>query len=982
VNKTNNPMAQNRAKPPGVSGTKVRDALKASGFLVMAMILTVMATLYTSRNQEGELQREFASVCNEIRVKITTRLHAHAQLLRSSSAFFAGSVNITRSEWRDFNVREKIGKNLPGIQGVGFALIIPKNRLQQHIESVRAEGFADYAVKPAGDREVYSSVVYLEPFSGRNLRAFGYDMLTEPIRKKSMERACDSDLVTLSGKVILVQETDRDVQAGALMYVPVYGKGKPSNSVEERRRAILGWVYIPYRMHDLMQGILGRWDLSHAGRIHLRVYDDSISSRSQLFDSQKDDTLTSSASFLRDVSMPVTFNGTRWLLHFTQPVAHRFFNQSIVAIVFIGGNIISLLFFFLAFSYFTTHSRAVRIAGRLTAELKESEERFKMMFEHHHSVMLLLEPGTGRIVNANMAAVAFYGYSPGKLCEMSVKQLTALKPDRQEPGPGDTAGLNQSLIFDRHTLAGGETRDVEMHISQVSFPGMTSLFAIIHDITERGRLENALKISEIQLRSILDNSYDAVGVHIQGIWAWCNPAALRLFRVSSQDELIGKPIIGVITPAERERIRKFAQSRTHDDLASEAYVTRGLRSDGTEFDMDVSLTTFMLNNIRHTLVILRDVTARQQDEKALRESEERYRMLFENTGTSIVIIEEDSTISLANGEFARLTGYSREEIEGVKKWDDFVHPEDVGRMRDYQILRRVAPDPVVNSYELRYHTKPGKLCYALMNIQMVPGTRQSMASLIDITPRKRAEAEILVKNEELVQLNMEKDKFFSIVAHDLRSPFNSLLGFSRMLVEDLPGMDRENIQKVAISMSNSANRLYNMLENLLEWSRMRRGMTHYNPEPVVVWRQVEQCLELVRETAGKKMVSIFVNVPADLVILADLHMFSSLIHNLVFNAIKFTPRGGRIDLSARPVAGDMIEFAVKDTGIGMDKPMMENLFALDSKSNRAGTDGEPSSGLGLILCRDFVEKHNGVLWVNSMPGTGSTFYFTIPRSRG
>ncbi len=971
-------MTQNRVKPPVVSGTKTRDGLKAGVFLIIGLVLTLLATIYTSRDQEAGLKREFESVCNEIRVKITTRLHAHAQLLRSSAAFFAGSVNITRIEWRDFNIREKIGKNLPGIQGVGFAVIIPKNRLQQHIASVRAEGFPGYTVKPAGERDFYSSIIYLEPFSGRNLRAFGYDMLTEPIRKKAMERACDSDLVILSGKATLVQETDQDVQAGALMYVPVYGKDQTTNTVEQRRMAILGWVYIPCRMHDLMQGILRRWDLSHTARIHLRVYDDSISARSLLFDSQHHDSLPGSPSLWRNVTIPVVFNGTKWILHFTQPVAQRFFNQTIVAIVFIGGSMISLLFFFLAFSYFSTHSRAIRIAGRLTAELKESEERFKMMFEHHHSVMLLLEPDTGRIVNANMAAVVFYGYSLGELCEMPVGQLTAIPQGQDGTDQNDAAALHQTLVVTRHRLASGQVRDVEMHTSRVTFPGMTSLFAIIHDITERVRLEEALKISEIQLRSILDNSYDAIGVHIQGNWAWCNPAAVRLFRVLSQDELIGKPIIHVITSDEQERIRDYAKSRTGDGLAPEAYVTRGLRSDGTEFDMDVSLSTFLLNDIRHTLVILRDVTASVRAEKALRESEERYRMLFESTGTAIVIIEEDSTISLANEEFGRLTGYTRAEIERIKKWSEFVHPEDVERMQEYHRLRREVPGSVINPYEFRYFMKTGRLCNALMNVQMVPGSRQSMASLIDITSRKRAEAEILVKNEELIMLNLEKDKFFSIVAHDLRNPFHSLLGFTQMLVENLPSMEPENIRKIAVSMSNSTKRLYNLLENLLEWSQVRRGLIRYNPEQVMVQQQVEQCLDMVSETAGRKMIGIFVDVPEYLMMVVDLHMFASLIHNLVFNAIKFTPQGGRIDISARPATGDMIEFAVKDTGIGMDVDMIANLFALDSNANRAGTDGEPSSGLGLILCRDYVEKHNGALWVNSNQGMGSTFCFTLP----
>jgi len=142
---------------------------------------------------------------------------------------FAASDTVTQEEWRKFIKNVKINRNLPGIQGVGYSLIIPKNQLKQHIQSFRENGSPDYDIMPVGDREIYTSIIYLEPFSGRNLRAIGYDMFSEPIRRKAMEISRDSDYAILSGKVILVQETNEYVQAGVLMYVPVYRNGMQTN---------------------------------------------------------------------------------------------------------------------------------------------------------------------------------------------------------------------------------------------------------------------------------------------------------------------------------------------------------------------------------------------------------------------------------------------------------------------------------------------------------------------------------------------------------------------------------------------------------------------------------------------------------------------------------------------------------------------------------------------------------------------------------
>jgi signal transduction histidine kinase/ActR/RegA family two-component response regulator len=252
----------------------------------------------------------------------------------------------------------------------------------------------------------------------------------------------------------------------------------------------------------------------------------------------------------------------------------------------------------------------------------------------------------------------------------------------------------------------------------------------------------------------------------------------------------------------------------------------------------------------------------------------------------------------------------------------------------------------------------------------------------NITVRKKAEEEINQKNEELRILNAEKDKFFSIIAHDLRSPFNTFLGFTRLLVEELPSLTLEEIQKVALHMKNSANRLYSLLENLLEWSQMKRGMLSCQPESFNFMNETLLILESVRDTAKNKMIAIGLDFPEDLIVVADKNMFESLMRNLLFNAIKFTPKDGSVSIAANPISGTFVEISISDTGIGMNKELLDRLFTLGQDIYRKGTDEEPSSGLGLIICKDFVEKHGGKIWVESEEGKGSKFYFTIPQGSG
>lgn len=240
--------------------------------------------------------------------------------------------------------------------------------------------------------------------------------------------------------------------------------------------------------------------------------------------------------------------------------------------------------------------------------------------------------------------------------------------------------------------------------------------------------------------------------------------------------------------------------------------------------------------------------------------------------------------------------------------------------------------------------------------------------------------EIIIQDQvnELKLINAQKDKFFSIIAHDLRSPFNSFLGMTELLEKQQDVMTREEIKTIACDMRNSATRIYNLLSNLLEWSRLQRGLVKPVIQNFLLNDVVQQSVEALEDSAYNKEIQIRNCIPDDLEINADPYMLQIIVQNLLSNAIKFTPLNGKIELNAQLKNKRDVEISITDSGVGMGTEMIANLFRVDVKTNRQGTDGEPSTGLGLILCKEFIEQHGGNLKVKSKPGVGSAFRFTIP----
>ncbi len=387
-------------------------------------------------------------------------------------------------------------------------------------------------------------------------------------------------------------------------------------------------------------------------------------------------------------------------------------------------------------------------------------------------------------------------------------------------------------------------------------------------------------------------------------------------------------------------------------------------------------------NEEHCLVTMVDITETKVAQKELEKSREQFNMLMNFLPVIVFIKDHESRVIFVNTFMDKALGASK----WIGKTPSEVFPwQDASRILNDDQLTLQSGYRIV---EESFINLDGKEHYYETQKFIIPQSGQEPllgGVSIDITKRKEFEQiqnelarEIAVKNNELVKLNAEKDKFFSIIAHDLRTPFNTLLGFTNLLVENLPSLTLDEIVPIAATMRRSAENLYTLLQNLLEWSKMQGGLIVYNAESVQLSNMIAPILDSVRHAADKKMLRISSDFPANIRVVADEHMFASLMRNLIVNAIKFTPKGGHILISAKLSGEDFVEIAIQDSGIGMNQEILENLFNIEINTNRRGTEDEPSTGLGLILCKDYVEKQGGKIYVESEEGKGSTFRFTIP----
>jgi len=390
--------------------------------------------------------------------------------------------------------------------------------------------------------------------------------------------------------------------------------------------------------------------------------------------------------------------------------------------------------------------------------------------------------------------------------------------------------------------------------------------------------------------------------------------------------------------------------------SSDEEITEKTLQNGVQDHIDKNnLTTAVLTNaikyaIERTCIL-----------KKLESERQRFQVLIEEHSDGVIVVNHEGIVKYLNKACENLLSRSSEELLNQA----FGFPISTGENTEISLIQ-----------------KGGNIIIVEMRVTEIFWSEEQcyLAALRDITLRKKIERENIEYSEDLEKANFNKDKFFSIIAHDLRSPFQGLLTLTAMMADVKENFTISELTSFSKSLNESANNLYQLLGNLLEWAMMQKGSMEFTQCEINFSEIVKQNIRLMKEKAAQKGIIFKNEVPEFQTVFADEKMTETILRNLISNAVKFTKEDGIITLRSAKADNGLIEISVSDTGIGMTKEIIAKLFRIGEKIGTKGTSGEPSTGLGLILCKEFVEKHGGKIWAESELSKGSTFRFTLPES--
>ncbi len=605
-------------------------------------------------------------------------------------------------------------------------------------------------------------------------------------------------------------------------------------------------------------------------------------------------------------------------------------------------------------------------------QLEKSEEKFRELFETAPVGIFQTTPaGRYLIVNPELARIAGYA-DPVEMVE-AVADIAKLyvRPEERTLYRKKLQDFGQVKNFQTELMRpDGSTFWASMNSRLTRKEDGTVFYeGYLLDITERVHAEQALRDRERFLNAILQTTQDGFWVlDMQGRVTEVNEAYCRMSGYSANElKQMRIPDLEAMEDPQQtaSRIQRIVQN------GSELFQTRHRRKDGSLFDVEVSVAHLQDAGGR-LICFCRDITAREKLAACLQESEGRYRLLADMTMEGVVI-HQNGMVRDCNASLCSMLGYSREELIDANLLALVIHEDDKGRVRENIVKEYAKP------YVVRARKKGGEVFSMEIEARNFhfQGEILRVAAVRDITERLRSQVLIEKQNAQLKSLLAEKDKFFSIIAHDLKSPMSGLLSLSRLFLEEAGNMTLKDLRNVADAMHKSSERVYALMDNLLNWALMQQGMMEYSPAPHDLQGMVGESIAPLHSVAEQKQLAISLRIPDNLAVHADKQMITTVIRNLVSNALKFSESGGIVEIAALRENG-MLRISVRDTGTGMDAQTLAGIFSIDRKTTRAGTAGESGTGLGLVLCKEFVEKHGGRIRAESEPGRGTTFHFTLP----
>lgn len=558
-----------------------------------------------------------------------------------------------------------------------------------------------------------------------------------------------------------------------------------------------------------------------------------------------------------------------------------------------------------------------------------------------------------------------FDFNPGELAKIYQEKDRELleQPGKQiyESVVSDGKDVMHNVVFHKTTMINDAGK-------------IEGIGGAILEITELKRALDTLKENEEKFSKAFQNSPDIVIISslADGRIIEVNESIYRIAGYT-RDEIIGSTADDLNHWTSIELRSKFLED-VQKIGRIQNYEVDFKKKSGEVFTCLISAELIQIKNSKCILSVIHDISDRKKAEKKLLESESRLNALVDALPDMMfrlnrqgVYLDYKASSDFMYYKFDALSGKVDSEIARPEFLDLIKDKiESTLKTRETQIFEYEFPDKHGNTviYEAR----------------MVPcGEDEVVAIVRDISERKRAEEALKESEHKFRELNATKDKFFNIIAHDLKNPFNAIVGFSNILAEQLKDKEYAMVEQYAEIIRQSSYRAINLLKNLMDWARSQTGRMEFSPEYVEAIGLINEVVELLGDSALQKNISIVKELPAKAPVIADKAMISTVLRNLVSNAVKFTKPGGKITIAAELNPADLL-VSVTDDGVGIPKEVISKLFRIDESVSTEGTAHEEGTGLGLILSKEFIEKHRGKIWVESRQGAGSRFSFTLPLS--
>lgn len=618
--------------------------------------------------------------------------------------------------------------------------------------------------------------------------------------------------------------------------------------------------------------------------------------------------------------------------------------------------------------------------------LRLSEERFRSIVQNATDLICNFSE-SGKIIYANPSFYEKLDFTEEELSEKKLQELIEATPAQQKKFSIKQI-VQGKIISAEITFVKKDGRRLEVlgnfSVTYDAQKRIKHIGGIFSDITAKKAFEQELLL----MRAIFEASNDGIAVESGNSFVIVNNSFAKIFGYEKGDDLLNTNPMSLVDESDYKRIKGYTEARARKEAAPNHYEFLSKQKNGTKNYIEVSVTSFEFKDDIFFVVISRDVSERKRVQQAIKDSEERYRTITENLDDSLWTAERAGSnirYTFFTSSIEKITGYSQSEfLQDTRYFFKITFPDDFKMVKEK--LRKFINNYYKSSEELVFRIihKQGHLVWIKNKITVTRdrhGVILKMFGLIsDVSIQKKAEEEVRKSSDNLKKLNDTKDRFISIVSHDLRTPFSSILGFTDILLNDDEISAEESKQYIGY-IQESAQSMLALVNSLLDWTRLQTGRIRFEPAKIDLYESVKKAFDSLSGFAIKKGITLENLVTEEVNVFADKNLLSQVFGNLLSNALKFTQSGGTISISfAQSDVPRFIEVWVKDSGTGISKENLLKVFDVDAKFTSEGTAGEKGTGLGLSLVYEIVEKHGGKIWVESKVGKGTTFKFTLPKA--